>query len=292
MDSGRLRPDTVAYGYEGRVNEYRALLSRGATRLMCETFYLSFSQEMGIVLGMADDLFDDWAGEELEDAISWKVYLGREIHLEDGDDDGSEYIDAVLEDALLFGGHTESYVFWETVQTEPRHWVTRPTAEIDAPESPSCLCYDEDVELTCPVDGHLNLSGRPGTLAHDDFLWDNSADEDEECDSADDEDGQVQLGWDGEGGWGPDGPRESDNEDDMDEDTMAADGENAGDDEDDEEDEDEDEDQTIISEPDSFDSDFDSDEELSGDEPILAGNQEYFKSSYVPRSGPDPTHYL
>ncbi|KAJ8096305.1 hypothetical protein PM082_011461 [Marasmius tenuissimus] len=43
LDPVRFRPDTVAYGYEERLEEYKALLERGATRLMCRTFGFSCS---------------------------------------------------------------------------------------------------------------------------------------------------------------------------------------------------------------------------------------------------------
>lgn len=274
VDPARLRLDTVAYGYTGRMNEYRDLLARGATRLMCEAFYLSFSQETGIVLEMREDLFHEWAGAELRNAESWTVYLGREIRLDDEDEDGSLYIDAVLEEALLFGGYTESLVFWETVQTEPRHWVTRPTSDFngEAPPSPALSALSSSYAVGERLD--IDNQVRPAQLARDDYLSDNSADDDDELDSADDEDGQAQLGWDGEGGWGPDGPRESDNENAMDEEHTAV-ADNDGDEEDDES---VDEDVTMASEADSFDSDFDSSEELSGDEDVVTGNVRYFGS--------------
>ncbi|KAK7028165.1 hypothetical protein VNI00_014980 [Paramarasmius palmivorus] len=111
IDLARLRPDTIAYDYEDRVEEYRELLARGATRMMCETFYLSYMQDTGIWFEMTDDLVQEWAGPEMLKVdpdsgvgfVSWKVCLGREIVLDEDDTDGSRYVDECLEEALLFG---------------------------------------------------------------------------------------------------------------------------------------------------------------------------------------------
>ncbi|KAK7028857.1 hypothetical protein VNI00_014870 [Paramarasmius palmivorus] len=56
IDADRFHPETVAYDYEDRVEEYQALLTRRATRMMCETFYLSCSRDTGIWLEMKDDI--------------------------------------------------------------------------------------------------------------------------------------------------------------------------------------------------------------------------------------------
>ncbi|KAL0059835.1 hypothetical protein AAF712_013372 [Marasmius tenuissimus] len=132
VNPARLRADTVAYGYEHRLNEYESLLSRGATRPMCEMFSLSFSPETGITLDMTenDDLFDSWAGEAIlaKECHSWTVSLGREIRLDPDDIDGSDYIEDFLEEALLYStGRLEDpgSLFWVTKEVSWGHWDTR-----------------------------------------------------------------------------------------------------------------------------------------------------------------------
>ncbi|KAF9256705.1 hypothetical protein L218DRAFT_881167 [Marasmius fiardii PR-910] len=139
----RLHPETVAYGYEDRLFEYECLLARGATRLMCEMFNLVYSHETGIVLEMKDpqheDLFDQWAGEAVlsSECESWKIFLGREIHLVDDDVDGTEYVDDFLEQALLFDGDTT--VCWSTTEVMPGFWETKAEPGVEEQESG---CHD------------------------------------------------------------------------------------------------------------------------------------------------------
>uniref|UniRef100_A0A0W0GAT4 Uncharacterized protein n=1 Tax=Moniliophthora roreri TaxID=221103 RepID=A0A0W0GAT4_MONRR len=227
LDPARLRPDTVAYEYVDRIDEYRNLLARGATRMMCETFYLTYSEDSGIWLEMKDDLLDEWAGPIMLNSgsglLSWKVCLGREIRLDgDGSDqDGSHYIEEFLEEALLFGGRTSD----EAV--EPYHNDTGIRML-----GFEYIGWEEDWADIKEV-------------AKNDYDSDNPGDEDEECPLSDDQDGKAQLGWDGEGGYGPDGSR-GDEENKSDSDELM----------DDEPD----------SEGDSFDSDWDSQDEEHGDE--------------------------
>ncbi|KAF9255427.1 hypothetical protein L218DRAFT_350633 [Marasmius fiardii PR-910] len=233
VDPARLRPDTVAYGYEGNTEEYKALLARGASRLMCETFHLEFTQEEGIMLSMQDDLFDDWAGPRLVGCKSWMVVLGREIKLEPGDEDGSRYINEYLEDCLVYYHQPSVMPEWETVQKESGHWITRPI----------------DVEKRAATENNevISVTDSEEDLIRDDY--DNSGDEDPQCDPRDDRDGRVQLGRTNCDGWDPDGVQYSEDE------PMDVDFGNET---------------RPPSEPDSFDSDFDSQEELSGDEVVIA----------------------
>ncbi|KAL0573582.1 hypothetical protein V5O48_008378 [Marasmius crinis-equi] len=226
VDPARLRSDTIAHGYEDRVDEYKALVSRGATRLMCETFYLEFTREFGIMLDMQDDLFDEWAGDGLSECESWKVVLGRELKLEEGDEDGSIYVDTHLEQCLLF---PSICLNWETVQEAPGRWITRPVLPKDHEPEDSDHYSDQLVE---------ELQEEVDLIWND---YDNSGDEDSECDPEDDEEGRVQLGWHDIIGYGPGGYRYSDDEamnDDEDVDMPSPD-----------------------EQDDSFDSDFDSQDE-------------------------------
>ncbi|KAL0563936.1 hypothetical protein V5O48_018122, partial [Marasmius crinis-equi] len=128
VDPARLRPDTVAYGYDDSLTEYKALLERGATRLMCETFSLQYSDDSGIVLEMTanEELLDTWAGRSIVDAgcESWRVFLGREIHLSSDDLDGSTYLEDFLEEALLYGAKAPGLNSEEVVDTPELYWTT------------------------------------------------------------------------------------------------------------------------------------------------------------------------
>ncbi|KAG7095749.1 hypothetical protein E1B28_006459 [Marasmius oreades] len=234
IDPARLRPDTIAYGYENRQEEYRDLLARGATRLMCETFYLEFHQDDGIIIDMRDDLFGEWAGPRLVDCKSWKIVLGRELRLDSDDEDGSRYIDGFLEDCLLFPANARH---WETIQKEPGHWITRPMEDnrvaMDGTGNSSDCSSEQDADQE--------------ELARRDYESDNSGDSDPQCNPEDNEDGCAQLDWDDSNGWGPDGSRDWEGEDMQ---PMVVDFE----------------DEDMESQPDSFESDFDSQEELSGDD--------------------------
>lgn len=127
VDRVLLRPDTIALGFEDRLEEYEALLARGATRLMCETFTLEFSHELGILLEMDEELMAEWANEDMRRfGPRWKVCLGREIHLDPKDVDGSTYIEEHLEEALLFGKRTEGGLRWESVSSGLGFMLTRP----------------------------------------------------------------------------------------------------------------------------------------------------------------------
>ena len=85
----------------------------------------------------------------------WKIHLGRQIELDEDDFDGSQFLEGLLEDVLLFpmasyvGDRAEGR--WETVEESPGIWVTRPKVDMDAAESDedsgnSSECDIEDYE--------------------------------------------------------------------------------------------------------------------------------------------------
>ncbi|OBZ68062.1 hypothetical protein A0H81_11922 [Grifola frondosa] len=123
-----------------REDEYRELLARGATPLMCDTFHLEFKHSIGIVAWADGDLYDSFAGPRMQKGDFWKIRLGRRIELEADDLDGSQFIEALLEEIFYYPVET-AYVYWETVEESPGIWVTRLTeagaAEVvngDAPD--------------------------------------------------------------------------------------------------------------------------------------------------------------
>lgn len=112
---------------DGGSEEYHQLLRRGATRIMCEQFSLSFSHERGIFAWANQDLFDEFSGEAMKEGDQWLIYLGRRIELDEEDVDGTDFIEGLLEDGALFAPDPCK---WSTVKEGPNLWVTRPNLEI------------------------------------------------------------------------------------------------------------------------------------------------------------------
>lgn len=117
-----LNPRTITYDRS----------SRGATRTMCETFNLEFKNETGIIAWADCGLFESMSGPAMRKGHLWKIYLGRRIQLNDDDLDGSEFIEDLLEDAVLFplrsSRSSRVQERWETVQESAGLWATRPMA--------------------------------------------------------------------------------------------------------------------------------------------------------------------
>ncbi|KAJ7665266.1 hypothetical protein DFH06DRAFT_923309, partial [Mycena polygramma] len=111
------------YAKPGGQIEYEELRRRGATRLMCETFNLEFSSDTGIIAWADDDIYTEFARPLMQRGDFWKIMLGTRVRLDEDDPDGSAFVEALLEDALVFplssGGK------WETVEESPGIWVTR-----------------------------------------------------------------------------------------------------------------------------------------------------------------------
>jgi hypothetical protein len=116
--------------YHNNVEQFRALLQRGATRLMCETFHLSFSEKEGIVAWADHDIYELFSGPAMPKGDFWKIHLGRRLELDEDDLDGSMFIEGLLEDVLLYPPQWSTMQkyrneAWETVQDSPGIWVTR-----------------------------------------------------------------------------------------------------------------------------------------------------------------------
>jgi hypothetical protein len=117
-------------GYYWREEEFRALLRRGATRLMCQAFHLEFSEENGIFAWADEDIYEQFAGPAMLHGDFWKIHIGRRIELDEEDLDGSMFIEGLLEDVLLypFRWSTTNELRnggWETVEESPGIWITR-----------------------------------------------------------------------------------------------------------------------------------------------------------------------
>jgi hypothetical protein len=120
---------------------------------MCETFHLEFNEESGIVAWADGDLYTQFAGPAMQQADFWKIHLGRRIKLDDDDLDGSQFLEDLLEDAILFplrtSGSNRFHERWEIVEESPGIWVTRPMGElevedIDNSDDPDENGSDED----------------------------------------------------------------------------------------------------------------------------------------------------
>jgi len=96
---------------------------------MCETFHLEFSYEHGIFAWADPELYEEFAGPQMRIGDFWKIHLGRRITLDDDDFDGSDFIEGLIEDALLFplrdASSLRDFEKWETVEESPGIWVTR-----------------------------------------------------------------------------------------------------------------------------------------------------------------------
>ncbi|KAF5329506.1 hypothetical protein D9619_009324 [Psilocybe cf. subviscida] len=113
--------------------EYFPLLARGATISMCERYQLEYTYEGGIYAWADEDLMDEFSGATMEPGDHWKIHLGRQITLVDKDTDGQEFIEDLLEDAVLFplrsDLHPRMYERWQTTEEAPGVWVTRLIAD-------------------------------------------------------------------------------------------------------------------------------------------------------------------
>ncbi|KAJ7783830.1 hypothetical protein DFH07DRAFT_206331 [Mycena maculata] len=118
LDVGRCLPPG---GYTPE--KYEQLRQRGATRLMCETFHLEFHEDVGIVAWADGDIYEEFAGPVMQTGDFRKIMLGRRVELGDDDPDDSEFVEALLEDAIVFP--LTSTCKWETVEESPGIWVTR-----------------------------------------------------------------------------------------------------------------------------------------------------------------------
>lgn len=107
--------------------EYVALMTRGATRKMCERYHLEFTMDQGIVAWADSEIYETYAGPVMRKGDFWKIYLGRSLDLDVEDIDGSEFVNDLLEEVLMYPlSFAEKR--WETVEESPGIWATRPVA--------------------------------------------------------------------------------------------------------------------------------------------------------------------
>lgn len=166
--------------YSNRGEEYDALLGRGATRAMCEQCELEFSDKRGIVAWADDGLFDAFSGPGMQEGDRWKIYLGRRIQLEQTDRDGSEFIEDLLEEVLLYPLHTRKEPHrsekWITVKESSGIWATRPAVAAESDAHKTTRRVDTNASEFVDEDEYDT------DMAEDDAAWpsDGESEEDEE----------------------------------------------------------------------------------------------------------------
>ncbi|KAJ7487641.1 hypothetical protein B0H11DRAFT_1103566 [Mycena galericulata] len=260
------------------LDQYEQLRRRGATRLMCEIFHLEFQPDVGITAWADGDIYEEFAGPLMQKGDFWKIQIGRRITLDEDDPDGSAFMEALLEDAMLFP--VISACKWETVEESPGIWVTRAigiaprsaASDSDEESNTSMATYEEASEVWERERELQDVALAPGYVAPalpvqarhyetSDAESDGESDEHMPVDDESVEDGDDGWAWEAnvpDAGWGETLevhlPDPEVGETDV-EGTLETSGDEIMDED---------------SEDDSADSDFDDDEVLSGDEGILA----------------------
>ncbi|KAF5378546.1 hypothetical protein D9615_007074 [Tricholomella constricta] len=103
---------------------YGALIRRGATRLMIETFNLEYTHARGIFAWADSTFYSELAGPKMQKGDFWKIQLGRRFDLDEDDFDGAIFVEGILEEAIMFPGVGQP-LKWETVEESPGIWVTQ-----------------------------------------------------------------------------------------------------------------------------------------------------------------------
>ncbi|KAJ7630979.1 hypothetical protein FB45DRAFT_1152650 [Roridomyces roridus] len=137
---------------ESRRAEYEQLRRRGASRLMCLTFNLEYDSDVGIIAWADGEIYDAFSGPLMQQGDFWKFLLGRRIELDEDDPDGSGFIEGLLEGAL-----PDSQ--WETVEESPGIWVTK------AVDYGSESSSDEDESMSQSEAAGTTPKTYPGTLS-------------------------------------------------------------------------------------------------------------------------------
>ncbi|KAI0310083.1 hypothetical protein OF83DRAFT_917332 [Amylostereum chailletii] len=159
--------------HSDRSEEYLALLGRGATKLMCEMFCLEFEQATGIVAWADEALLAEFAGPAMRAGDRWKIYLCRRIELDEGDLDGRMFIEELLEQTVIFPcADKNQYGFWTTTKKNYT-WMTKP------------LSVDDAVECQSGEEEEGDVDGEEGDMADEE-----EADEDAEEVEEEDEDAE------------------------------------------------------------------------------------------------------
>jgi hypothetical protein len=130
---------------------------------MCETFNLEYTRHDGIVAWADQDIFDSFSAPGMAEGDKWKIYLGRRIELDEEDKDGSLFIEGLLEDVLFYPVENCN-IQWRTFKEAPDVWATRAEMLYDEDEQSEYLDDDniqQDDEIYQDDGAHipLNING-------------------------------------------------------------------------------------------------------------------------------------
>jgi hypothetical protein len=96
---------------------------------------MEFKQATGMVAWADSSLYETFAGPAMQKGDFWKIHLGRRIELDEDDLDGSQFLEDLLEDAILFPLRSDlsnrTQERWQTVEESPGIWVTRPMTSVE-----------------------------------------------------------------------------------------------------------------------------------------------------------------
>ncbi|KAF9031519.1 hypothetical protein BDZ89DRAFT_1158855 [Hymenopellis radicata] len=144
--------------------EYESLLQRGATRHMCERYKLRYTRKRGIVALADENFLADFSTPVVCEGDVWKIHLGRRISLHSEDHDGTEFLTALVEEALIYPMRSEySNCFAERWETADGQGGPIGAVEYDGDNSSDDLDADaygpDGPDLDGP-DGQPNIVGR------------------------------------------------------------------------------------------------------------------------------------
>lgn len=94
---------------------------------MIYAYSLRFCLEDGIVAYADDALFEEFSGPAMKTGHIWKIYLGSRLELDPEDHDGCEFIEGLLEDAMMVEPRFRE---WKTEEVRNGLWETRPSEEL------------------------------------------------------------------------------------------------------------------------------------------------------------------
>jgi len=159
---------------------------------------MEFKQKTDMVAWADQSLYQTFAGPAMQKGDFWKIHFGRCIELDDDDLDGSQFLEDLLEDALLFPLRSDlshrTHERWETVEESPGMWVTRPMASLeveldddtdDADDNSSD--YDEHGGLDESMEARAKLEMRDWVYQQSDAIRADAYKTDEDEGEADEE---------------------------------------------------------------------------------------------------------
>jgi hypothetical protein len=123
---------------------------------MISLYSLRFSSQDGIVAQADEGLFDNFSGPAMKEGDIWKLYLGSRVELDPDDHDGSEFIEGLLEDAMMVEPKLPG---WKTERSPLGVWETRPCEELFTALTVLEVPLDKDEDLVDEEEGTTGDGG-------------------------------------------------------------------------------------------------------------------------------------